>query len=131
MKTKCEALKKLGQLVQSHIATATGNGNFVAAECNDQGLLLTATDEEGLRRQFRITAEDLTEPDAAASTEATECCGSPTECSQEGAEGPVGETAESSVPPAAEECASADGSADQPASSEHPAQPQAASAAGE
>ena len=125
MKTTCDVLKKLGQLAQSNIASTSGNDvdPFIAAECNDQGLLVTAIDEDGLRHQFRISAESVNEPEActesptadataAPAADATECCGAPTECSQEGAEGPAGETAESSVPPAAEATAPAKGSAD-------------------
>lgn len=66
MKSQCEVLKKISQLIQSHIATATGQERFVAAECGGDGIIVTAQDDSGIRRQFKLTAEELTnEPPTA------------------------------------------------------------------
>lgn len=82
MKTTCEVLKKVGQLVQSHIATATGQERFIAAESGDSGLIVTAQGEDGIRRQFRLEVSEVDEAPTLSqpSADTGECCGNPESC---------------------------------------------------
>ena len=107
MKSGNDVLEGLGKLVQASVAQS--GSEFVAAESRDGSLITTVSGDDGVRRQFQVTATELQSSPPPAEDSAQE--GAAQESATDGTQ-------------ASSEPESTDAASDQ-AGSSHPAQPQA------
>jgi len=88
MKTPNDVLARVGQLIQGEVASPSGE--IVSAQQSEGSVIVTAADKDsGLRKQYRLSCEEVTEtpPPAENTAQEGECCEGATTCSE--ASGPT------------------------------------------
>lgn len=89
MKTACDVKGKLAQLVQQNVATP-GNDSFKSCSSSSDGLMVVASDEDGVERTFEITVKEADNCNTkTAAVAETACCQQGQPCAEAPAPAPA------------------------------------------